>query len=212
MDRALLERVREVPWERIDAAADLGCGTGRTGVWLREHGVREIDGVDVTPEMLSTAREKKAYRRLLDSDFDSCDLDGQAYSLVTCCLVDEHLADLRPLYREAARLLRLEGWFVLVCYHPYFMMATGMPTHFDHPDGHPVTIETHLHLQGDHLAAGNSAGLALVEMHEGRIGESWLEVKPKWGKYLGWPISYCMVWRRLVHGLVAALGAREDPR
>lgn len=56
MDLALLERV-EVDWAAAGRTADLGCGTGRTGAWLKAHGVS--------------------------------------------CPVDEHLADLGPLYAEA---------------------------------------------------------------------------------------------------------------
>ncbi len=196
MDYALLERVRGVLWHGIEAAADLGCGTGRTGVWLAERGVGAVDGVDLTAEMLGRAGERKAYRRLVHSDLASSDLAGEGYSLVTCCLVDEHLRELAPLYREATRLLGPDGYFLLVCYHPFFMMATGMPTHFDHPDGYPVTIETHLHLISDHVAAGRSAGLSLIELHEGQIDAAWIEAKPKWRDRRGWPISYCMVWAR----------------
>ena len=28
----------------VGRAADLGCGTGRAGAWLKRHGVRAIDG------------------------------------------------------------------------------------------------------------------------------------------------------------------------
>ena len=163
---------------------------------MRSHGVGAVDGVDLTAEMLTPAGEKKAYRSLTHSDLASCGQAGERYSLVTCCLVDEHLKELEPLYAEATRLLEVGGYFVLVCFHPFFMMATGMPTHFDHPDGHPVTIETHLHLMSDHVAAGRNAGLSLVELHEGQVDEAWLEAKPKWRERRGWPISYCMVWGR----------------
>ena len=39
MDIHLLEGLREVSWEQVQRAADLGCGTGRTGAWLREQGI-----------------------------------------------------------------------------------------------------------------------------------------------------------------------------
>ena len=39
MDIALLERLKTPRWETVHEAADLGCGTGRTGEWLRKHGV-----------------------------------------------------------------------------------------------------------------------------------------------------------------------------
>jgi predicted TPR repeat methyltransferase len=54
MDLALLERL-EVDWADVGAAADLGCGTGRTGSWLAGRGVGEIDGVDLSQGMLGTS-------------------------------------------------------------------------------------------------------------------------------------------------------------
>src|SRR5919199_258219 len=64
MDIDLLEAVTAVRWADMDAAADLGCGTGRTGAWLRERGVAAVDGVDLTPEMLAAARARGVPRRL----------------------------------------------------------------------------------------------------------------------------------------------------
>jgi SAM-dependent methyltransferase len=65
MDLRLLERVGTVRWDRVERAADLGCGTGRAGTWFRAHGVREIHGVDLTPEMLERARARGVYQRLV---------------------------------------------------------------------------------------------------------------------------------------------------
>src|SRR5699024_6102703 len=44
MDLALLERLAWPEWSSVRRAADLGCGTGRTGAWLHEQGVWAIDG------------------------------------------------------------------------------------------------------------------------------------------------------------------------
>src|ERR1700753_3034195 len=55
MDLALLERVA-VDWAGVGSAAELGCGAGRTGAWLRARGVGVVDGVDLSPAMLEAAR------------------------------------------------------------------------------------------------------------------------------------------------------------
>ena len=174
MDIDLLEVLREVPWPTIRLAVDLGCGTGRVGAWLREKGVESIDGVDVTPEMLAIARSRSVYHRLIEADVTSSGLASDEYELVTTCLVDDHLADLEPLYSEASRLARRGGSYVLVGYHPHFIMATGIPTHFDSASGEPVTIETHVHLLSEHVTAGLAAGWTLVEMTERIIDDSWM--------------------------------------
>ena len=155
-----------------------------------------LDGIDLTPEMLSVARSRHIYDRLLEVDLAATGLDGGAYDLVTTCLVDEHLNDLRPLYREAARLLQPGGAHVLVGYHPYFIMASGIPTHFDRKPGESIAIETYVHLFSDHVAAARAAHLSLVEMRERLVDDTWIALKPRWGPYRDHPVSFVMVWRK----------------
>src|SRR5437867_4431730 len=166
MDLVLLEALESVPWRAVVRAADLGCGTGRTGAWLRARGVARLDGIDLTPEMLAVARRRDVYDHVAEADIAATGLESAIYDLATTCLVDEHLRDLRPLYREAARLIRPGGSYVLVGYHPHFIMATGIPTHFDRNRGESVAIETYVHLLSDHVAAARAADLSLIEMRE----------------------------------------------
>jgi len=196
MDLRLLERIGTVRWEAVERAADLGCGTGRTGAWLKSRGVRRVDGVDFTNEMLEQARARGVYERLAVADLSASGLESGIYSLVTSCLVDEHLRDLQPLYSESARLASSEGRLVVVGFHPFFIMKSGMPTHFDAPDGTPLAIETHLHLFSEHVAAAVAAGWMLTEMHEQVIDERWIEQKPKWASLKDVPVSFAAVWRR----------------
>ena len=63
MDLETLEPL-DVDWAAARTVADLACGTGRTGAWLKQRGAGEIDGVDLTPEMLALARERGVHRSL----------------------------------------------------------------------------------------------------------------------------------------------------
>jgi len=196
MDLRLLERIGSVRWDRVERAADLGCGTGRTGSWLRAHGVRRVDGVDFTPEMLGRSRARGVYDRLELAEVADSGLDAGRYSLVTTVLVDEHLRALGPLYGEAARLAEPGAAHVLVGFHPFFIMKSGMPTHFDTPEGTPVAIETHVHLFSDHVRAALASGWSLAEMHEQLIDERWIALKPSWAPLRDVPVSFAAVWRR----------------
>ena len=196
MDIALLDALSAVPWQTVRRAADLGCGTGRTGAWLHGKGVPSIDGVDLTPDMIAVARSRGIYRRLVEADLPATGLQTGAYDLVIACLVDEHLPDLQPLYREAWRLARPGGWLVLVGYHPHFIMGAGMPTHYISRSGEPVAIETHIHLLSEHVTAGLQPGWALAEMKERVIDDAWLAVKPKWERFRHHPISVAFAWRK----------------
>lgn len=197
MDLGVLDRVGTVRWDEAREVVDLGCGTGRTAAWLvsRSSSVAAIDGVDFTKEMLEAAERRGLHRSLHEADARATGLPGGVYDVAICSLVDEHLPELDSLYREAHRLLGPHGTFVLVGYHPFFIMASGMPTHFDGPDGEPVAIETWVHLPGEHLAAARSAGFAAVELCEAVIDDEWIARKPKWERFRDWPVSFAWVWQ-----------------
>ena len=196
MDLRLLERLRMVDWSSTRLVLDLACGTGRIGVWLRRHCPdAAIDGVDITPEMLARAEKSGAYRTIHVADVADTGLAAATYDICTQALADEHLAELEPLYREVWRVTRPGGVFVLVGYHPYFLMA-GVPTHFDRAPGESITIRSYVHLLSHHVKAAHAAGFTLLEMDEGLVDEAWLRKKPQWRDYVGVPVSFAVVWRR----------------
>jgi SAM-dependent methyltransferase len=195
MDLRLLARIETVDWARAGRVLDLACGTGRVGVWLRAQGVRRLDGLDFTPEMLARAQAKAVYDRLIRADMLETGLPAASYDLLVEVLADEHLAEVRPLYREAARLAAPAGIFVIVGYNPHILM-NGIPTHFARRDGEPVAIESHVHLLSDHVKAAHGAGWELAEMDEGVVDDAWIAKKPKWARYRFHPVSFAIVWRK----------------
>lgn len=196
MDLALLDELEDPRWSDVRRAADLACGTGRTGAWLKRRGVAAIDGVDLTPEMLAAARERGAHDRLVEGDVAETGLDGGAYDLVIASLVDEHLAELEPLYREAFRLAAPGGSWVLAGLHPHFIMTAGMPTHFRAANGEQLAIATHVHLLSEHVTAGLRAGWTLAELREGVVDDRWVALKPKWERFRDHPVSFAFAWRK----------------
>jgi SAM-dependent methyltransferase len=195
MDLRLLGRLRTVDWAASRQALDLACGTGRMGEWLKAHGAGEIDGVDITPAMLERARRRGLYRTLRLADVTATGLDGGTYDLCIQSLADEHLPDLDSLYQEVTRLTRPGGTFVIVGFHPQFLMA-GVPTHFDRGQDDPVTIRSYVHLLSDHVKAAISRGWSLLEMDEGLVDDDWLRKDAKWERHAGQAISFVMAWRR----------------
>lgn len=199
MDLDLLAELQEVNWPRVNRAVDLGCGTGRTGRWLHDQGIAWIDGVDLSPEMLALAARKGVYHRLQEADVCLTEFHGGEYELVIACLVDEHLRELRPLYAEASRLACPGGFFVLVSFHPQFIMTSGMPTHFKGDSGEPVAIETNVHLLSEQIEAARAGRWTLVEMKERVIDDDWLALKPQWERFRAQPVSSALVWRTEAH-------------
>ena len=195
MDLRLLERLTSVDWSGPARILDLACGTGRIGAWLKQRSSAPLEGVDLTPEMLSVARSKGLYETLYTADITATGLPAESYDLCIQSLADEHLPALAPLYTETARLTKPGGHFVIVGFHPQFLML-GMPTHFERSPGEPITIRSYVHLLSDHVKAAYAAGWALLEMDEELIDEAWLQKKPKWEIYTGVPISFAMVWQK----------------
>lgn len=195
MDYRLLSRIQGVSWERLEAAADLACGTGRIGAWLKERGVRFLDGVDLTGAMLEQARAKGIYRGLWLADLRQTPLNAHSYDLVSVGLADEHIPELMPLYQEAARLARPGGYLALVGYHPFFQLS-GVPTTFEKSTGEPATIEGYVHLFSEHVQAARGCGWLLQDMQESLIDEAWLARRPRAEPRKGWPVSFAFLWQK----------------
>jgi SAM-dependent methyltransferase len=191
----LLERIQTVPWGHLEAVADLACGTGRTGIWLKEHGVRFLDGVDLTEAMLEQARLKGIYRHLSLADLRQTPLGAHSYDLVSVGLADDHLAEVLPLYQEAARLILPKSYLVLVGYHPFFQLG-GVPATFELPTGEPAAIEGYIHLFSEHIQAANASGWLLRELHERLIDDAWIAERPRAAPRKGWPVSFVCVWQQ----------------
>ncbi|SLN35726.1 trans-aconitate 2-methyltransferase [Roseovarius albus] len=63
---------------------DFGCGTGLSGLALRQAGFTQIDGMDPNAEMLSQATEKDAYRNLIQIDIaDETPIPQGTYAAIT---------------------------------------------------------------------------------------------------------------------------------
>jgi SAM-dependent methyltransferase len=174
---------------------DLACGTGRIGAWLRSRGVANVDGVDLTPAMLEQARAKEIYRRLELRDCTDTGLPPNGYDAIVQVLACEHLSSLEPLYLEARRLLKETGSFVLIGYHPYFMLR-GVPTHFARENGENLAIRQWVHLTSDHVKIALSAGFTLRQMEENVVDQDWAAAHPSYGKHVGWPVTFAFRWSR----------------
>jgi SAM-dependent methyltransferase len=195
MDLHLLSKIKTIDWSKINNALDFACGTGRIGAWLKQRGVKQIDGVDITTEMLSKAKEKNVYNLLLNKDVLNTELPDESYDLTIQSLADEHYPTISPLYLEASRITKNSGYFVIVGYHPFFLM-NGLITHYHKENGEPSAIESYVHLFSDHVKAASTSNFILSEMDEAVIDDDWLRKKPKWEKYKNRPVSFVMVWQK----------------
>jgi len=62
---------------------DIGCGTGLTCVFLAEKGYTNLDGIDLSPDMVRVASERGIYRELLVGDVNQAlKRDDESYDAV----------------------------------------------------------------------------------------------------------------------------------
>lgn len=62
--------------DKTGKVLDVGCGTGLSGGALLEAGFRNIDGCDLSPGMLSKAKQTGIYDRLFETDLNAPPLDA----------------------------------------------------------------------------------------------------------------------------------------
>ncbi len=59
---------------------DIGCGTGLTSVYLAERGFQNLDGIDLSPDMVQVAGQRGIYRELLVGDINQAlERDDSSY-------------------------------------------------------------------------------------------------------------------------------------
>ena len=150
-------------WPRI---VELGCGTGKNTAFLAEIGAHVL-ALDFSAAMLARARAKVAAPNVTFTVADltrrwPCE-DGGA-DLVVGNLVLEHIADLRPIFAEAARCLRPGGALYLSELHP-FRQYGGAKARFER-DGAMTEIAAFTHHLSDYLDAARDAGFTLAGLAE----------------------------------------------
>ena len=139
---------------------ELGAGTGKNTVWLAAR-ARRVLGLDFSQGMLARARARLGAAG--NVRFEVHDLRAQwsvpegAFDHVVGNLVLEHIAELAPIFAQAARALRPGGTLYLCELHP-FRQRMGSQAQFNGADGRE-RVTAFLHDVSDYVAAGLAAGL-----------------------------------------------------
>jgi SAM-dependent methyltransferase len=100
---------------------DAGCGPGRYSEWLIEHGA-DVLAVDASPKMIELANRRLKGRvpiKQADLTKPLDFLEDAFFDLVLCPLVLDYIEDLRRLFREFHRVLKVGGFFLFSLSHPF---------------------------------------------------------------------------------------------
>lgn len=131
-----IDESAKIDTANIDSILEIGCGTGKNTVWLKEH-AQHITAVDLSEEMLAKAKEKiaDAKVRFVQADItEDWSFRDREYDLVIFSLVLEHIADLQPIFRQVAASLREGGYVYIGELHPFKQYA-GSKARFETPAG-----------------------------------------------------------------------------
>jgi ubiquinone/menaquinone biosynthesis C-methylase UbiE len=92
---------------RQAAIIDIGCGTGLVAQELNRHGFTNIDGIDISEDMLTHAKAKAIYGNLVIGDMnDRTSITDNSYDAAICAgsFAPGHLGP--QSYREIIRFVR----------------------------------------------------------------------------------------------------------
>ncbi len=112
---------------------DAGCGTGLSGVALREAGFAAIDGFDIAPEMVDAARETGAYEALfaeIDLNADEAGLPDakDGYDIVTSVGVFT-LGHVAPSGLDHLIAMAKPGGFLIISTRDGYLEESGFRDH-----------------------------------------------------------------------------------
>jgi SAM-dependent methyltransferase len=157
LDRALLGVVAELVGR--GPAADVGCGPGHVGAYLRSLGVRTV-GVDISPGMCIAAT-READVPAAAGDMGALPLAPSSLEAIVCFYAVIHLdsAERDAAYSEFARVLR-PGGHALVAFHVFDdESAVGAVRTRTEWWGHDVDLTFRFLDPAEELAALARAGL-----------------------------------------------------
>ena len=125
---------------RPRSVLEVGCGEGAVLEYLadRNPGTR-FDGLELDPAALARARRRCPRTSLLRGDVYTLPFAAQAYDLVLCLEVLEHLPDPGRALREIRRVAR-HGLLLSVPHEPFFRLGNALRgrhwRHLGNPEDH----------------------------------------------------------------------------
>lgn len=138
-------------------AVDAACGTGRYAAHLTDRG-HVVHGFDTSRGMLALARAKVPSAHFALADMTDLPLPDSSVDVVVNTLAMTHLADLEPVFAEAARVLRPGGHLLVSDVRGYYIGSDRTPLVETTLSGQTGYIESWSHPTSSYLTAALPAG------------------------------------------------------
>jgi len=167
--------------------ADVGCGTGRRTIPLAAAGAK-VTALDFSEGMLERARAKdgaKAVNFIQHDLTQPFPLESASFDRVVCCLVLDHIPNLKDFFRELGRICKPAGFIVISSMHPA-MMLRGVQARFIEPaTGRRIYPKSAPNQISDYVMAAVHNGLQIEQMSEHAVDSHLANVSSRAAKYLG---------------------------
>jgi malonyl-CoA O-methyltransferase len=151
---------------QFDSTLEIGCGTGKNTVFFAQIGTN-VHALDFSEGMIQKANGKVQSENVR---FEMADItkswpcEDNAYDLISCNLVLEHIEDLSHIFAETTRTLRQNSIFLLNELHP-FKQYGGSKARFE-MNTKTVEVNAFMHHISDFTHAAESNGLRLIKFNE----------------------------------------------
>ena len=124
IDRFLNEVLVCVKELKPKTILDAGCGEGFVLSLLLEHSIKaKMTGIDISSEAIKIAKSNNRKMSLLKGDIYGLSFDDNAFDLVLCSEVLEHLDDPRKALKELKRVSK-KYLLLSVPNEPWFMLGS----------------------------------------------------------------------------------------
>lgn len=168
LTRDLDQKVMRETLENLhfNSILEIGCGTGKNTSFLAQIGTK-VHAIDFSEGMIEKAKEKVKAENVRFSIADltkTWPCEDQAYDLVVCNLVLEHIEDLSFIFSEAFRVLEEGGRFLVNELHP-FRQYQGKKARFSSEQG-VTEIPAFVHHISDFVNAASADELTLAKLNE----------------------------------------------
>jgi len=138
LDRLMLNEFARLNKDR-GICADFGCGPGQTTKFLFDAGVKEIVGVDISPEMVKVARKLFSNIQFEKGDLLALQYDEEYFASAVAFYAIVHFDydQIAEAFKEVNRVLKKTAHFL-------FSFHVGEETvHFDKANDIDVDIDLH---------------------------------------------------------------------
>jgi len=144
---------------------DVGCGTGRTLIWFRQHDYKNPIGIDHSGASIAIC-EKKGLKRgkdVFQKDILSSKLETNSFDLVFSEGLLEHFKNFRPIVKE---MCRISNRYVLLLQPNHFGIFKKLGDLYYKLFPNPNTVKEYTYAVKDFEKAFNEFGYKLEQKRD----------------------------------------------